>query len=154
MPPKSWPARLPKGVTAPSASSAPATAPSSAPTSSSRIVECGEKLSATRCMAESSRLTNPSSSVARLAQLVAHPPHVDDVAGQAGAGELAADARRVRFERPRRHVRAVAPHLAQQPLAREHSLRIPGELDEQCPLLCREHDLAAAREHTPGGAVD
>ena len=60
----------------------------------------------------------------------------------------------MRLERPRRHVRAVAPHLAQQPLAREDALRILGELDEQRPLLRGEHDLAAAREHAPRGAVD
>src|ERR671929_1171348 len=87
-------------------------------------------------------------------QPVAHPPDVDDERTSAGAGELAAQAGRVRVQGARLADRAEAPDLAQQLFLREDAARLRCELEQQLVLLRRQVDpLAADRDATGEGGA-
>src|SRR5919199_2043784 len=87
-------------------------------------------------------------------QPVAHPPHVDDERPSAAAGELAAQAGRVRVQGPRLADRAEAPHVAQQLFLREDAARLRRKLERQLVLLRRQVDALAADRDATGRPVD
>ena len=65
---------------------------------------------------------------------IPHPTPVDDVADRARPLELAAQAARVRVERPRCRIRLVAPHVAQQLALCEDTQRVRSQLAQQPEL--------------------
>src|SRR5690242_6677752 len=113
--------------------SAPPTASAAPATSCSRKVVCRVN--------DNARVSICACSSRRRTELVADTPHIDDPAAEAGRGELAAHPRRMRLDRPCRRPAPVSPHVAQQLLAREDTVGVRSELDEQRELLLRQEHV-------------
>src|SRR5262249_8027343 len=89
-----------------------------------------------------------------VAQLVADAPDIHHPTWEPRRSKLAAHARGVRLERPRRNVRPEAPDVAQQLLAGEDAVGCGCELRQKSELLGRDLHLLAGHRDAAGRPVD